>query len=561
MQKLELTWIGKGNEPLVEPRILLHDASKDYGDPAADNMLIHGDNLLALKALEQKFAGKVKCIYIDPPYNTGSALEHYEDNLEHSIWLSLMVPRLQILRNLLSDDGSIYVQIDNAEQAYLKVIMDEVFQRKNFVQMISVKRASPAGFKVINPGPLTVTEYILLYAKNKELLSYNPQRIPVAYDSNYNLYIKNPSDSPEFWTLGKLADVLYERWNISTWREAKQRYGESWKIIRDAALGDLALELKDSVVSIRDPHKPSGLIKNIMAESKIQREKMFVIHREEHNPVYIYNGGSLSFYKDKLREIDGVLTPTELLTDFWADINYAGIANEGGVQFKNSKKPEMLVQRVIDLSTNPGDLVLDSFLGSGTTAAVAHKMGRRYIGIELGDHCYTHSMPRLKAVVDGEQSGISKSVKWNGGGGFKFYELAPTLIVNDKYGQPVFNLKYNSQMLVAAVTKLNGFYYAPDKEVFWKQGKSLDNSYIYVTSQYLSAEQVDTIARELTEQERLLICAPAFDLGLNKRYENIDVKKIPQSVLRKCEYGVDNYDLNIVDPPEFNVEECDDAKQ
>jgi len=539
-----------GGEPAVEPRILLHDASKDYGDPNADNMLIHGDNLLALKALEQEFAGRVKCIYIDPPYNTGSAFEHYDDNYS----------RLQILQRLLSNDGSICVQIDNAEQAYLKVIMDEIFHRKNFVQMISVKRASPAGFKVINPGPLTVTEYVLLYAKNKDMLCYNSQRIPVGYDSNYNLYIKNPSDSPEVWELGKLTDLLYKKWGIATWQEARQLYGESWKVIRDAALGDLALELRASVVSVRDPHKPSDLIKRTMNESKLNRDRVFVIPRENYNPIYIYSGGSLSFYRDKLREIDGTLTPTELLTDFWADINYAGIANEGGVQFKNSKKPEMLVRRVIDLATNPGDLVLDSFLGSGTTAAVAHKMGRRYIGIELGDHCYTHCLPRLKAVVDGEQGGISKAQNWQGGGGFKFYELAPTLIVMDSHGQPVISEQYNPQMLVVAVAKLNGFAYAPDPEVFWKQGKSQENSYIFVTTEYLTVPQLDDIARDLPEYERLLICAPAFDIGLGKRYDNIDVRKIPQSVLSKCEYGVDNYDLNIVNPPELDEGEWDDVE-
>ncbi|MDR1923063.1 MAG: site-specific DNA-methyltransferase [Planctomycetaceae bacterium] len=426
MQKPELMWIGKGDETVMETRRLRHLPELDYGDTNSQNMLIHGDNLLALKALVRDFAGRVKCVYIDPPYNTGSTFEYYDDGLEHSNWLSFMRARLEILRELLTEDGSIYVQIDNAEQAYLKVLMDEIFQRRNFVQMISVKRASPAGFKVINPGPLTVTEYILLYARNREQLCYNPQRIPVGYDINYKLYIKNPNESPENWELGKLADLLYERWGMSTWQEVKQRYGSGWKIIRDASLCDLAMELRDSVVSVRDPHKPSGLIKRTMNESKKHRNKIFVIPRENYQPIYIYNGGSLSFYRDKLREIDGVLTPTELLTDFWTDINYAGIANEGGVQFKNSKKPEMLVRRIIDLATQRGDIVLDCFLGSGTTAAVALKMGRRFIGIEFGEHCYTHCLARLKATVDGEQSGISKAVNWKGGNGFKFYELAPT---------------------------------------------------------------------------------------------------------------------------------------
>lgn len=182
-------------------------------------------------------------------------------------------------------------------------------------------------------------------------------------------------------------------------------------------------------------------------------------------------------------------------------------------------------------------------------------MGRRWIGIELGDHCYTHCLPRLKAVVDGEQGGISKAVEWKGGGGFKFYELAPTLIVKDKHGNPVISDKYNAEMLVAAVAKLNGFAYAPNAECFWKQGKAQGNGYIYVTTQYLTAKELDDIAREVADFETLVICAPAFDIGLGKRYDNITVKKIPQSILSKCEYGVDNYNLNIVDVSEFEEDE------
>lgn len=221
-------------------------------------------------------------------------------------------------------------------------------------------------------------------------------------------------------------------------------------------------------------------------------------------------------------------------------------------------KPERLIKKILTLASNPGDIVLDSFLGSGTTAAVAHKMGRVWIGIELGNHCYTHCLPRLKSVVDGEQGGVSKELNWTGGGGYKFYELAPTLLVEDAHGNPVFSDKYSPEMLVAAVTKLNGFHYAPDADVFWKQGYSQDKSYIYVTTQYLTAEMLDSIAADMDPMESLLVCAPAFDIGLNKRYDNITVKKIPQSVLDKCEYGVDNYNLNIVDLPVCDDEEWED---
>jgi adenine-specific DNA-methyltransferase len=249
----------------------------------------------------------------------------------------------------------------------------------------------------------------------------------------------------------------------------------------------------------------------------------------------------------------------------WWPYDFAGSTRNASAELKgifegekafDTPKPEKLVFRILEMATRSGDLVLDSFLGSGTTAAVAHKMGRRYIGIELGDHCYTHCLPRLQKVVDGEQGGISKSVDWQGGGGFKFYELASTLIVKDKHGNPVIDKeKYNPEMLAAAVAMLNGFSYAPDAEVYWKQGQSQDNSFIYITTQYLTAQALDDIARDVAEYETLVICAPAFDVGLGKRYDNITVRKIPQSVLSKCEYGVDNYNLNVVDVEEFEEDD------
>lgn len=429
---LELKWDGKDETLEVAKETKTHllefDKSFSFGEKNSGNMIVQGDNLEVLKSLLPFYRGQVKCIYIDPPYNTGSAFENYNDNFPHSDWLNMMYPRLELLKDFLSDNGSIWIQIDDKEQAHLKVMMDEIFGRKNFVQMISVKRASPAGFKVINPGPLTVTEYVFFYCKDKEYMFYIPQRIPVNYDKNYDSYIVNPNDIAQKWKIEKLTTLLYKRWNVSGWQEAKQKYGQGWKIIRDAALGELAIELKDCVVSVRDPHKPSNLIKTVMNESKKHRGNVFVIERENYNPIFIYNGGSLSFYRDKLRNIDGVLTPTELLTDFWSDINYAGIASEGNVVFKNGKKPEMLVKRILEMTTNEGDLVMDSFLGSGTTAAVAHKMNRKYIGIEVGEQCTTHIVPRLRKVIDGEQGGISKAVDWQGGGGFSFYRLGAEIL-------------------------------------------------------------------------------------------------------------------------------------
>ena len=268
-----------------------------------------------------------------------------------------------------------------------------------------------------------------------------------------------------------------------------------------------------------------------------------------------------AWLKDISEEKDGILYKKDLQGTYWdftSSIN--NLTKEGNVTFPKGKKPEALLQRIIEMTTAPGDIVLDSFLGSGTTAAAATKLGRNWICVELGQQCYTHCKPRLDGVIDGtDVGGITKAVNWQGGGGYKFYELAPTLIVKDKYGNPVFSEKYSPEMLVAAVAKINGYHYAPDAEIFWKQGFSQDNSFIYVTTQFLTTELLDGIAADVDEFEHLLICAPAFDTGLNKRYENITVRKIPQSVLNKCEYGVDNYDLNIIDPPELDEEEWEDA--
>lgn len=527
MQKLELTWIGKGSEPAVEPRILLHDTSKDYGDPAADNMLIHGDNLLALKALEQEFAGRVKCIYIDPPYNTGSAFEHYDDNLEHSTWLSLMKPRLDILRNLLSDDGSIWISIDDDEGHYLKVLCDEVFGRQNFVTTVLWQKIHSLknDAKYLSENH----DFILVYAKVKNNIQFNLLPRTEEMNSRY----QNPDNDPRGpWQSGDLV-------------ANEERTNGYYEVV--------------SPITGKVFNVPQG---KHWVYSQENMEQLIADNR-------IWFGRDGNAFPRKKRFLCDVMNGRK--GDTWwtsAEVGHNQEAKREIIKLFGNRnifatpKPERLIERVLTLGSNEGDLVLDSFLGSGTTAAVAHKMGRRWIGIELGDHCYTHCLPRLKAVVDGEQGGISKSVNWQGGGGFKFYELAPTLIVKDKHGNPIIDTeKYNPEMLAAAVAKLNGFAYAPDPEVFWKQGKNVENSYIYVTTQYLTARELDYIARDLPEYERLLICAPAFDIGLGKRYENIDVRKIPQSVLNKCEFGADNYNLNIVNPPELDEEEWDDAEQ
>lgn len=559
MQKLELTWIGKDKHIEVEPRILLHDKSKDYGDEDTENMLIHGDNLLALKALEQEYSGRIKCIYIDPPFNTGARINAdgeeigYDDGLEHSIWLGMMKERFEILYKLLSEDGSLIVHLDDRECAYCKIVLDEIFGRTNYINTITMTTNEPSGFKATGTKIFSTSNFMLIYGKNKSQTLINKIYVKKEYDKAYSKVITNIDEDYKNWRWENIRELVcsgkgYDSVNAAV-KEVGQAVVDMWvetyasenseKVFRTAAIGGGAKIKRQKTIDL----------------SRDFRDEVFVHENEDVDDFYILNGEQILFYKNRFRTVDGELVPTQNLTDVWTDISWTGIAKEGDVVFKNSKKPELLIKRVIEIFSNEGDFVLDSFLGSGTTAAVAHKLGRKWIGVEMAEHCYTHVKYRLDNVIDGEQSGISKLVNWQGGGGYKFYELAPTLIEKDKYGNPVFSAKYNAKMLTAAVAKINGFTYAPDKEVFWKQGVSVDNSYIYVTTQYFTAEMLDSIAKELNPMEKLLICAPAFDIGLSKRYDNINVKKILQSVLDKCEFGVDNYNLNIIEVPDMDEEE------
>lgn len=552
LQKLELTWPGKDERFNPEPRILLEDTGKSYSkepteegpvQPTFDNMLIHGDNLLALKALEQDYTGKVKCIYIDPPYNTGNAFEHYDDGLEHSIWLSLMRDRLEILRKLLSDDGVIFVQIDDNEQAYLKVLMDEIFGRNNFISTITLKMSTASGVKTAHKEKTIIKEkeFILVYARNSEFIHFKPQYIPTnEVNSEFQYFLdRNNSEDAGDWNVKNLKDVIKEQGVLSENYE-KFLNENADKIWRRAFIRNEYKEL-----SQQNPNK--------------------IFHVKKDNTEHIYyRGREMYFLKDQFHDCfteDGHKYMTShLLGDFWSDINTGKLFNEGGVEFRNSKKPEFLIARIIDMSTNHGDLVLDSFLGSGTTCAVAHKMGRRWIGVEMGNHVYTHCIPRLTKVINGEdQGGITKATGWKNGGGFKFYELASSLIVKDRYGQQVISDKYNADMLAEAMCKILDYHYKPDKEKYWKQGFSSEKSFIYTTTMSMQETSLSALAEEVGDNN-LLICCSAFR-GNTNAYPNISVKKIPAAILKKCEWGATGYPFLLKDyhPKaedfEFNEEE------
>lgn len=510
--KLELTWIGKGEEPKLEPRILIEDPSYSYGDPNSENMLIYGDNLLALKALEQNYAEKIKCIYIDPPYNTGNAFEQYDDGLEHSQWLCLIAPRLRILRNLLKNDGTIWISIDDDESHYLKVLCDEIFGRENFVSnIIWQKKFSPQNdakwFSDMH-------DHILVYAKNKA--EWRPNLLPRTeeMDSRY----KNLDNDPRgIWSSSDLTVKTY------------------------SAAYDYPI------------NTPSGKIINPPPGRcwRTSRERMEELISE--NRIWFgSNGDNVPRLKRFISDVKDGMTPNTL----WLhqDVGHNQEARHEVKEFNiesifATPKPERLISRVIHIASIKNDIILDSFLGSGTTSAVAHKMGRKWIGIELGEHAKTHCYPRMKAVVDGEQGGISKTVDWKGGGGFKFYTLAPSLLNEDKYGNWIISKEYNAQMLAAAMAKQEGFRYAPDEHIYWKQGRSSEKDFIFTTTQFITVELLDKIHEEMLPGESLLIACKSYQDACENRHSNVTVKKIPHILMGRCEFGRDDYSFNIVNLP------------
>jgi adenine-specific DNA-methyltransferase len=515
LQKLELTWIGKENRPKLEPRILLEDPEKSYHarhrvtkKDIFDNRLVFGDNLLALKALEQEFAGKVKCVYIDPPFNTQQAFEHYDDGIEHSLWLSLMRDRIDLIFKLLSTNGTIWVHLDDNEVHYLKVMMDEIIGRQNFVTSVSWRAADSSN----NDAKQFSIDHntILVYSKEPNWLSK-----PLPRKESDNMHYTNPDNDPRGpWFQGNLSSP------------------------------NPRPNLRYDIIS------PSGKI--ITPPSNGWRWK-----KERMNEMI--NSGEIIFTKNGERLIkktyladQGGLSPSSL----WYDIEETGHNRQAKYELKKlfpnvntadlfkTPKPEKLIKRILEISTNPGDLVLDSFAGSGTTGAVAHKMGRRWIMVELGEHCHTHIIPRLKKVIDGDDpGGITKSADWKGGGGFRYYRLAPSLMEKDVWGNWTINKTYNAAMLAEALCKLEGFTYAPSDSVYWQHGHSTEEDFIYVTTASLTHDQLQQLSDDVGLSRSLLVLCTAFRARAD--YPNLTVKKIPRQVLSRCEWGHDDYSLSV----------------
>ena len=549
--KLELTWVGKYEESAIEPRILIEDPEKSYGDPRSENMLIHGDNLIALQALQQDYAGRIKCIYIDPPYNTGSAFEHYDDGVEHSIWLCLMHSRLKLLWNLLSPDGSIWISIDDNEEAYLRVLCDELFGREHFVSNISWQRTYST--RNDSKGIVNEVEHILCYSKQP---GWNPNKLPrtAEMDSIY----KNPDNDIAAWASDNpfapgasthqgmvyaiqhpfTGEMLYPT-NGRCWTFGQEQMLEYMRGWCDYELRDLDdADRRAIVCGVSESEVRTGVKGIVLADSlEVSRQKALAVYRRGQWPKFYFTKGGKGGIRRKtyLENVGG-----KLPTNFWpySEVGHTDEAKKEILKlFSRSPfatpKPERLIARILTLASNPGDLVLDSFLGSGTTAAVAHKMGRRWIGIELGDHAYSHCKVRMDKVVDGEQGGVSKTVDWHGGGGYHFYELAPSLLVrNDRLPVYQINPEYTFEMMCEAICKIEGFRYKPEG-LF--HGFSSENRFIHVTKEFVNAEYVRSVASSLGEDQSLLIYGMAIqsDMILS---DNIEVRKIPKDLLEKCSF-------------------------
>jgi adenine-specific DNA-methyltransferase len=526
-QKLELTWIGKSNPEYdianIEPRILEENSelSNCENEASTENMIIHGDNLLALRALLPEYSGKIKCIYIDPPFNTGSAFEHYDDAVEHSTWLSLMRSRLVLLKMLLSEDGIIFVHIDYNEEAYLRILMDEIYGRNNFRNTLIVSRVKKNVRERERVKALNFAhDMILFYSKCEDTLVLPPTKEHRKEERWHGFAAAGYRKGMDYELFGfKPAEKDHWRWTKENTQTAIDNY-ELW-------LKDFSIKM-----TLTEYWEMTGSnLRFIRKHSKTGKPEYFI-------PASTH----------------------EILDTNWMDIQ----ASAFRWKFPNGEKNETLLQRILEMNTQEGDFVLDSFLGSGTTAAVAHKMGRKYIGIEMGDHAYTHCKVRLDKIIDNsEQGGISKGVGWKGGGAYKFYELAPSFIVKDEFGNPVIDDFYNDTKLIKAMCKLMNFTFAPSATEYWKHGTGQGKNYLYVTTQLLTSGMIQQISAHLNDGESIIICPKKFEPGADKIDNRITIKKIPQSVLKACHFGKKEYLLPINESAleESEEEEEDDDNE
>jgi adenine-specific DNA-methyltransferase len=469
-----------------------------------------------------------------------------------------MRDRLELLYRLLANGGLLWVHLDDSEVHYCKVLLDEIFIRNNFVANITYERSGAAGLGlggfIVNTG-----ENILLYKKNE---------LPVR----------------KVFSFQELDERTMKRYNKALIEEGTRELvaefvsksnGMPVKLYRHSGFRIETISL-NRFQERREEIKAefARLFSHLFRTNQIQKENEFqrdlvsrmdkqYLYTVDYTPsrgknegrlttLYYHNAELFAWLRDTAQVDDGHIAKASNITNVWthAEIPKADIANEGGVDFPRGKKPEQLLSRIIDMSTQPGELVLDSFAGSGTTGAVAHKMGRRWIMVELGEHCHTHIIPRIKNLIEGQDPrGITKAVNWKGGGGFRYFRLAPSLLEKDRWGNWVISKEYNATMLASAMAKHEGFVYNPDENLYWKQGKSTEKDYIFTTTNFITVEYLDSIHEEMQPDESLLICCKSFQKACEDRYDNITVRKIPNMLLGRCEFGKEDYSLNIATLP------------
>lgn len=525
-KKLELVWKGKGEHVLqnsetgkwefcgsdpLPPRPLIEVEA--FGDEKGklfnleqSNLLIQGENLFALQTLLPYYAGEVKLIYIDPPFNTGNGFEAYNDNFEHSLWMSFMEGKLRLAKKLLSPKGVIFIHINMEEMFHLKVLTDSIFGRNNFLQVITVKAASTASFRAINLCPVTVTEYILMYARNRNCYDEPMQYVRTSYTEDYGYYIHNYEKALSKWRVISLDSIVYKRNGFKNWSDAKEKWGFSWKEIRYSMKAQIALAEPEKVVSLNTLQRPSEAIQRVINRSLRERGKIFRINRSNHDPIFVYNGRTLAFFNRKMRLIDGKLVPSEVLTNFWGDISYLSLGLEGGVDFKDGKKPERLMKRILEIASKEGDRVLDFFGGSATTAAVAHKLDRRWVVIEnVESTIRDKALPRLKNVISGkDQGGVSKEVGWKGGGGFRLLQMGVPLLIEDPETKlTILNPKYTNGPLTRAVCSMEGFLLTGDPVLHGRN----ESHYAHITEDFVDSAYAYRIAKKLPSNSSLTIYA------------------------------------------------------
>tara|TARA_B110000211_G_C14065729_1_gene547564 strand:+ start:63 stop:2030 length:1968 start_codon:yes stop_codon:yes gene_type:complete len=423
---------------LLSPKVLSHfrkfsenGEEKVTSISESDNLLIRGNNLLVLHTLNKKLKKSIKLIYIDPPYNTGNDGFGYNDSFNQSTWLTFMKNRLSVAKELLTEDGSIFISIDQNEIGHLIVLMNEIFGQENQKNIVTVKRSSVSGAKVINPGVVNVSEFLIIYSKNSNQWKPNKTYREKDRDKRYNNYIKNIESSPENWEYIPVLEAFSEHLGMKK-SQIKKHFGESYEL----ELNKFYFDNKEKIIRFAglDESSVSDKVKQLKKISKQDNTKTYILEREGKSTYYLYRGDAILFFKDRLIQVDGKDVFGEMISDIWDDVLPNDIHNEGGVTLRKGKKPEKFINRIIELGSTVGDTILDFNLGSGTTAAVAHKMGRRYIGIEQLDYGKNDALERLKNVVSGDQTGVSKNLGWDRGGSFIACEL---LKLNETYVEKI----------------------------------------------------------------------------------------------------------------------------